>query len=150
MTAKWTAADVPDTHPRPQEITLPDYLRPVAAESESHTARWMAQQVAPVQKFPAMFRGYEGEVRNHLDWWPVYFYRFVDPPSRMHANLNYRERVSRGTAWVLPIGWRVFYSPGGGPGPVSAERQHELARWWAPLSPAQDTRLSQVAVSDAE
>jgi MFS family permease len=145
-----TAAEVPDTHPRPQEITLPDYLRPVAAESESHTARWMADQVAPVQKFPAMFRGYEREVRNHLDWWPVYFYRFVNPPSRMHANLNYHERVSRGTAWVLPIGWRVFYSPGTEQGPISAERNNELAKWWTPLSPAQDTRLSQVAITDGQ
>jgi hypothetical protein len=143
-----TAADVPDTHPRPQEITLPDYLRPVVAESESHTARWMKNQVAPVQKFPAMFRGYEGEVRNHLDWWPVYFYRFVDPPSRMHENMNYRDRVSRGTAWVLPIGWRVFYSPGNAAGPVTPERENKLAKWWTPLSPAQDTRLSQVAITD--
>jgi hypothetical protein len=108
----------------------------------------MRDEVAPVQKFPAMFRGYENEVRTQLDWWPVYFYRFVDPPGRMHAKLNYRERVSRGTAWVLPIGWRVFYSPGGGDGPVSAERKDKLARWWAPYSPAQDTRLAQVAITD--
>jgi hypothetical protein len=145
-----TAAEVADPHPRPPEITLPDYLRPLVADQETSTARFMKDSVAPVQKFPAMFRGYEAEVRNHLDWWPVYFYRFVDPPSRMHANLNYQNRVSRGTAWVLPIGWRVFYSPGDAQGPVSAERTHELAQWWTPLSPAQDTRLSQVAVTDGQ
>ena len=106
----------------------------------------MKDSVAPVTKFPAMFRGFD--VRDHLEWWPVYFYRFVDPPSRMGRNMNYRERVSRGTAWVLPIGWRLFYSPGTGNGPVNAELKNELARWWAPLSPEKDTRLSQLSVSD--
>jgi hypothetical protein len=145
-----TAAEVADTHPRPQQIALPEYLRPLVAEEESFTARRMLEFVAPVEKFPAMFRGYEAQVRNHLDWWPVYFYRFVDPPTRMGPNMNYRARVSRGTAWVLPIGWRVFYSPGNGDGPVSTERLDELAKWWAPLSPAQDTRLSQVAITDRQ
>jgi hypothetical protein len=56
-----------------------------------------------------MFRGYTME--KFSDWWPIFFYRFVDPESRMGANLNFAERVRDAKATVLPAGWVIYHSP---------------------------------------
>jgi hypothetical protein len=45
------------------------------------------------------------------DWWPVFFYRFVDPEKRMHENLNYAERIRTARAEVLDCGWVVYHCP---------------------------------------
>ena len=51
------------------------------------------------------------ELRDWSDWWPLFFYRFVDPQSRMGANLNYAERIREAHAEVLPTSWVIFHCP---------------------------------------
>ncbi len=61
---------------------------------------------------PAVFRGFDYD--DFGKWWQVFFYRFVNPTSRMGDNLNYAERLRRGEARVLPTLWTVYSSPGTG------------------------------------
>jgi hypothetical protein len=61
---------------------------------------------------PAIFRGYESYHR--ADFWPMFFYRFVDPRLRSGRHLNYAPRMHNATASVLPGGWVVYHSPGTG------------------------------------
>lgn len=44
-------------------------------------------------------------------WWQVFYYRFVDPQSRMGPNLNYVDRIRLAEATVLPSGWVVIRCP---------------------------------------
>jgi hypothetical protein len=56
-----------------------------------------------------VMRGFE--IPNFAAWWPVFFYRFVDPLSRSGEHLNYADRIKSAHADVLPSGWVVFDSP---------------------------------------
>jgi hypothetical protein len=58
---------------------------------------------------PAVFRGFE--CYHKADFWPIFFYRFVDPAARRGDRLNYARRVRNATATVLPEGWVVYRSP---------------------------------------
>jgi hypothetical protein len=104
-----TAADFPNVEPRPETIYFPNYLRTLIDDQPEYTAQWVAKNMNPLIHCPAMFRGFE--VRDYVRWWPVYFYRFVDPLSRLGPNLNYLDRGRRGKVWVLPVGWRIYCSP---------------------------------------
>ncbi len=43
------------------------------------------------------------------DWWPIFFYRFVDPESRMGDRLNYAGRLGEATAYIdYSARWKVF------------------------------------------
>jgi hypothetical protein len=55
-----------------------------------------------------LFRAFE--MTRFSDWWKLFFYRFVDPKSRMGAGLNYARRISNSSATVVP-GWVIYYSP---------------------------------------
>jgi hypothetical protein len=44
-------------------------------------------------------------------WWPIFFYRFVNPAARMYDNLNYAQRVRSAQAEVLPSSWVIFHCP---------------------------------------
>ncbi|CAN5421661.1 hypothetical protein BH10PLA1_BH10PLA1_06790 [soil metagenome] len=59
---------------------------------------------------PAMFRGYKFD--DFDKWWQVFFYRFVDPASRIGDNLNFADRMKQANARVLPTLWTVYTSPG--------------------------------------
>jgi len=59
---------------------------------------------------PAIFRGYE--CYDRADFWPMFFYRFVDPARRSGEHLNYASRMATATRTVLVSGWTVYYSPG--------------------------------------
>jgi MFS family permease len=50
-------------------------------------------------------------LRDWGDWWPVFFYRFVDPAARMGENLNYGQRIKTARAEVLPNAWVFYYCP---------------------------------------
>ena len=56
-----------------------------------------------------VMRGFD--IPNFATWWPVFFYRFVDPLSRSGAHLNYADRIKSSNADVLPSGWVVFDCP---------------------------------------
>jgi hypothetical protein len=92
---------------QPALETLPDFAaeavrRTRATEPKRHgDGRWQN---------PAIFRGFECD--HKADFWPIFFYRFVDPAARSGSNLNYAGRVRGATAVVLPEGWVVYHSPG--------------------------------------
>ena len=56
-----------------------------------------------------VMRGFD--IPNFATWWPIFFYRFVDPLSRSGEHLNYAERIKSAHADVLPSGWVVFDCP---------------------------------------
>jgi hypothetical protein len=56
-----------------------------------------------------MLWGYD--LQRYSDWWPVFFYRFVDPLSRSGPNLNYADRVRDAHATVMPQQWVVYHCP---------------------------------------
>jgi hypothetical protein len=56
-----------------------------------------------------VLRGFK--LRDWADWWPVFFYRFVDPQSRMGDRLNYASRIKSARAEVLPNAWVFYYCP---------------------------------------
>lgn len=58
---------------------------------------------------PAMFAG--TEPMTLADFWPRFFYRFVDPESRSGAGLNYAGRMREAIAEILPSGWAVLTCP---------------------------------------
>jgi hypothetical protein len=58
---------------------------------------------------PMMF-GYQ--VRAYRDWWPIFFYRFVNPDARRGENLNYRARIKEADAYVIPkLEWVLYDCP---------------------------------------
>src|SRR5262249_49658317 len=56
---------------------------------------------------PAIFRGYH--VTDWTRFWPVFFYRFVDPERRSGQQLNYASRIRLGKAVVLSSFWVIYY-----------------------------------------
>jgi hypothetical protein len=110
--AKRTIGTVANVDPKPDEVQIPKYVLQLVDESPAFTKRHIATSNSnPVEECPAIFRGYEEELRDWTDWWPIYFYRFVDPLQRKGKKFNYAERMKTGQCWVLPIGWRIYYSP---------------------------------------
>jgi len=78
---------------------------------DAKTHRLVAESVA--EGGSPMFTGFPFD--TFTEQWQVFFYRFVDPPSRMGEELNYAGRMSRGaTATLLRDGWAVIrLRPGG-------------------------------------
>jgi len=58
---------------------------------------------------PAMFKGYAPMPID--EFWPVFFYRFVDPERRTGAGLNYAGRMKDAEARLLPGNWLVLRIP---------------------------------------
>ena len=65
-----------------------------------------------------LVRGYA--MRDWADWWPLFFYRFVDPRSRMGERLNYAGRIRLGTAEILSSSWVIYRCPTPAPLPAGA------------------------------
>ncbi|HEX6885180.1 MAG TPA: glycosyltransferase family 39 protein [Planctomycetota bacterium] len=58
---------------------------------------------------PAMFAG--TPPMTLAEFWPRFFYRFVEPETRMGARLNYAGRMRAARAWILSSGWVVLDCP---------------------------------------
>ena len=56
-----------------------------------------------------LLRGFE--LQTWADWWPLFFYRFVDPRSRMGDRLNYADRIKSARAQILPTAWVLYHCP---------------------------------------
>ena len=56
-----------------------------------------------------LLRAYQ--LRDWSDWWPLFFYRFVDPEKRMGENLNYAQRIRTARAEVLDCAWVLYHCP---------------------------------------
>src|SRR5205823_8985019 len=86
----------------------PPLAEKVALYQREHTAASLAEFRTKGANNP-MLRGYA--LRNWGDWWPLFFYRFVDPEQRMGGNLNYAQRIQSARAEVRPTGWVIYYCP---------------------------------------
>lgn len=58
---------------------------------------------------PPLLRGFA--VRDVASFWPVFFYRFVDPRSRSGAALNFAGRMRTASSQLLRSGWAVHRAP---------------------------------------
>ncbi|MEQ1891194.1 MAG: hypothetical protein ABL998_01525, partial [Planctomycetota bacterium] len=58
---------------------------------------------------PAMFQGIPPLAID--DFWPIFFYRFVDPAARTGPGLNYAGRLAEAEVRMLPCSWLVLRIP---------------------------------------
>jgi hypothetical protein len=87
-----------------------DELPEFAAEAVRRARARVPQQIGDGRwQNPAVFRGFESY--HKADFWPIFFYRFVDPAMWCGDRLNYARRMRNATATVLPEGWVVYRSP---------------------------------------
>jgi hypothetical protein len=56
-----------------------------------------------------MFKGYP--LPDYLTCWQTFYYRFVNPESRMGEHLNYGDRIRNAHATVLPSEWVLYHCP---------------------------------------
>jgi hypothetical protein len=84
---------------------VPSYAGPLLEEARASRNRTMA---AMDEGWP-IIRGFM--TKDWFDWSGVFFYRFVDPESRLGPNLNYAGRLRGSRADVLTkSGWVVYRS----------------------------------------
>lgn len=94
---------------RPAYAPLPHFAERVLDEQKALTARLLRGGHSLTRENAAVF--HDQPIRHWGEWWPIFFYRFVDWPSRAGPNLNYAARARSGVAHVLPSGWIVIQSP---------------------------------------
>jgi hypothetical protein len=87
---------------------LPPFADRIAEYQRNQTALTLARFARNGTNNP-MLRGYH--LRDWSDWWPLFFYRFVDPEQRMHEHLNYADRIKGATAEVRNSTWVIFHCP---------------------------------------
>jgi hypothetical protein len=102
-------------HVEPKQEPLPDFVAEAVRRARARPPR---QRGDGRWQNPAMFRGFESY--HKADFWPIFFYRFVNPAARSGDRLNYARRIRNATATVLPEGWVVYRSPE----PVALEGAH--------------------------
>jgi hypothetical protein len=96
---------------RPESI--PCYAKPLLEQVRA--AR--RGRLAPVSTGP-VFRGYV--ISEWFQWAGVFFYRFVDPESRLGPHLNYADRLRNAQADVLTdAGWIIYRARHSGTGSLS-------------------------------
>ncbi len=101
-----------DLRRRVAEVTpapgqLPAFADALLLYQRRKTANVLASKLER-QGNPA-FNAYR--LADYRSWWPVFYYRFVNPEARMGPNLNYADRVREAHAIVLPLGWVVYCCP---------------------------------------
>jgi hypothetical protein len=113
--AVWTRlkGSVARVEPDLDAVAVPSFLTPLIEAQPADTEEWM-RNASAVRAFPAVFRGFQ--VRDWGGWWPVYFYRFVDPAARMGPHANYRDRLRSARAWVAGSGVTIYQCPAPPPG----------------------------------
>jgi hypothetical protein len=87
---------------------VPAFLDPALAEARRSPERARRSNLDALWDNPAIFRG--TDVHDLSEWWPVFFYRFVDPAARSGSERNYAGRLRTARAVVLPSSWVVFHS----------------------------------------
>lgn len=102
------AAQVHDVWPPLQ--ALPPAIQAAVDEQRERLPMLTLGRYQSRSNNPAMFREYE--IDSLADFWPAFFYRFVDPASRSGANFNYANRLRTARAVVLDSAWTVYHSPG--------------------------------------
>lgn len=95
---------------RPPLGELPPWASRYLDEQKEITARLILGGHSPTRENAAVFRGQP--MAHWGEWWPIFFYRFVDWPGRARENLNYAARARTATAHVLRTsGWVVLRCP---------------------------------------
>lgn len=87
---------------------LPSWAEGVAAAARRDTTAQVPESQAIVYA-PAMMRGVA--LGSWADWWPVFFYRFVNPEQRMGSHLNFADRARGARAELLPSSWVIYDCP---------------------------------------
>ncbi|MCK6449096.1 MAG: glycosyltransferase family 39 protein [Planctomycetes bacterium] len=85
---------------------LTDLDRAILARQAEIAPSRVTRLRPPLDDNPAIFRGFE--LADWSEWWPIFFWRFVDPRSRMGANANIAPRLHGARATVLRSSWTVF------------------------------------------
>lgn len=89
-----------EVHPTPQQ---PSPLEQALIDSQTEiTTVKLNEEWGAIP----VFRG--RKLEDWTDWWPIFWYRFVDPESRMGKKLNYAGILPEAKAWVLPCTWVIY------------------------------------------
>ena len=97
----------------PREQPLPPWAAELA-EGRRAAARAGEGRGDFVRQNPAVFGAYPA--RTWAEFWPAFFYRFVDPDARSGERVNYAARVHEGRATILDSTWVVIECPALGQG----------------------------------
>ncbi len=89
------------------QVEPPPFATQLRQWQRDEDRQWM-EIMLQVEGNP-IFHGWQ--LHNFNDWWPIFFYRFVDPQSRMHDKLNYAGRIRSARAVVLSFGPVVYHCP---------------------------------------
>ncbi len=93
---------------------LPAWARSALADLRLEERRSGRGKHDFAQDNPALFRGFPP--LRLAEFWPVFFYRFLDLPRRSGDELNYAGRIRDARAVVLRSTWTVFHCPAREPG----------------------------------
>jgi hypothetical protein len=93
----------------PPEPLLPDYLQAAVELHRKRAASSLERNLAdPTRHFMVHGSG----ISDYSDYWPMFFYRFVNPRERSGPKANFRARVQSADAEVLPVsGWVIYRCP---------------------------------------
>jgi len=90
-----------DDHPLPYESAVAEYQRKMTREN-------LADFESEGCNNP-LLRGFH--LQDWSDWWPIFFYRFVNPERRMREQLNYADRIKSARTEVRPTAWAIYFCP---------------------------------------
>ncbi len=85
---------------------VPEFLRPITENSYRDLLKYREQLRVEMQGTP-LFR--KMQARRTKDYWMGFFYRFVDPESRIGENLNILPRLKNADVFLLPRANAVIY-----------------------------------------
>jgi len=87
----------------------PDWVAPVVARLLAESARPEHARIDFGLDNPAMF--HDLPPMTIAEFWPAFFYRFVEPEGRTGAHLNYAGRMREASARLLSSSWIVLRCP---------------------------------------
>jgi len=94
---------------RPARGPQPPWVAPLVADLVREAALLGPGYFDFAADNPAMFAG--TPPLTLADFWPRFFYRFVEPERRMGKRLNYAGRLAEARATILDSGWAVLDFP---------------------------------------
>ncbi len=93
----------------PSVTKLPAVFSVLAERQRELVRRNLADWIPDTSRH-LMLQGFE--VSNYSRFWPIFFYRFINPEQRSGKNFNFSDRIRSGSAVVLRSSWVVYHSKG--------------------------------------
>jgi hypothetical protein len=91
------------------ETSAPDFLEPALQLQRERAAEALGVKL---QDPTGHFMAYGSGISDYSEYWPMFFYRFVEPKERSGSKANFRARVRHADAQVLPISsWVIYRCP---------------------------------------